>query len=241
MNGEGGEAKEVGPLLKGLNWVYDKALEGVAGWESAEEFAKNYTDAYPSREKAIDGLIAWQMSKAAVAGFVTGLGGILVLPVAIPANLASVLFIQLRMIAGIAHIRGYDLKSDQVRSLAFMCLAGSAATDVAKDVGINIGAKLTASAISKISGETLKKINQAVGFRLVTKAGTTGAVNLGRLIPFVGGLLSGAIDAVTTRTMGSTAKSVFRRKRSRQTGAAQKRARVPKRPTRSRPKKRKSE
>ena len=34
-------------------------------------------------------------------------------------------------------------RSDQVRTLAFACLAGSAALDILKDLGINIGAQLT--------------------------------------------------------------------------------------------------
>jgi hypothetical protein len=43
----------------------------------------------------------------------------------------------------------------------------------------------------------------------LTKAGTTGIVNLPRLIPVVGGLISGAIDAGTTRGIASAAKSIF--------------------------------
>lgn len=246
MTNKGDDGKEVGPLLKGLNWVYDKSLQGIAKFEGAEEFARNYTDSYPSPEDAIDSLVSWQVTNAAVAGFVTGLGGVLTLAAAIPANLASVLFIQLRMIAGIAHIRGYDLKSDQVRSLAFICLTGSAAADVAKNVGIRIGTKLTEQAVSKISGATIRRINQAVGFRLATKAGTTGAVNLTKFIPFVGGLVSGAVDAAATQAVASSAKKFFparppSRKRPRKPGNVQGSAGGRKRASPGKPKKPKSD
>jgi hypothetical protein len=113
------------------------------------------------------------------------------------------------MIAAIAHLRGHDVHSNPVRTLALVCLAGDGAMSVLKDVGIQIGNKLTARAIQAISGATLIKINQAVGFRLVTKAGTTGLVNLSKIVPFVGGLVGGTIDGATTRTIGGAAKKLF--------------------------------
>jgi uncharacterized protein (DUF697 family) len=88
-------------------------------------------------------------------------------------------------------------------------LAGTSTTDVLKDFGINVGSKLTQQAIGKISGATLRRINQAVGFRLITKAGTTGAVNLSRIVPFLGGLVGGSIDAAITRAIGAAAKNLF--------------------------------
>jgi len=43
----------------------------------------------------------------------------------------------------------------------------------------------------------------------VTKLGPRGAVNLVKVVPFVGGLLSGALDATATKVIGATAKQVF--------------------------------
>ena len=63
--------------------------------------------------------------------------------------------------------------------------------------------------IFRISGEVLKRINRAVGFRLVTKAGTRGVVNLVKVVPLVGGFVGGALDAVATKVIGRTAKQVF--------------------------------
>lgn len=90
-----------------------------------------------------------------------------------------------------------------------MCLTGNAAVEIAKDIGIKIGTKLTQSTIQKISYETIKRINQAVGFRLITKFGTKGVVNLGKVIPVVGGIIGGGIDSVSTKTIGKIAEKVF--------------------------------
>ena len=53
------------------------------------------------------------------------------------------------------------------------------------------------------------KLNRAVGFRLLTKAGAKGIVNLSRIVPIVGGLISGGIDAATTRAIAAAAKQIF--------------------------------
>ena len=196
-------------ISSGLNWVYDKALNGVPGTDTVQEMVDSYLEGGKDPEEAIDELINWQIGKASAAGFVSNLGGVLTLPVSIPANLGVVLFIQVRMIAAIAMIRGYDTKSDQVKTLCTACLTGSAVADILKDVGIQVGTKLTQQAIMQVAGATLVRINQAVGFRLVTKAGSTGIVNLGKFVPFIGGVIGGTFDAVTTSTIGSAAKSVF--------------------------------
>ncbi|MGO2174028.1 MAG: EcsC family protein, partial [Staphylococcus equorum] len=70
------------------------------------------------------------------SGFLTGLGGMITLPVALPANITSVVYVQMRMIAAIAHIRGYDLKDDEVKTLVYLCLTGQTAGDILKDVGV---------------------------------------------------------------------------------------------------------
>jgi hypothetical protein len=196
-------------LLQCLEWVYEGALNGIPGVDGVEDLAQSYSAKHRCADDAIDSLVSWQIAKASTAGFITGIGGILTLPVAIPANLAGVLYIQIRMIGAIAHLRGYDVRSDQVRTLAFACLAGSAALDILKDLGINIGAQLTRQMIFRISGEVLKRINRAVGFRLVTKAGTSGVVNLVKVVPLVGGFVGGALDAAATKVIGRTAKQVF--------------------------------
>jgi len=196
-------------LLQCLEWVYERAINGIPGVDGVEDLAQSYSAQCRCADNAIDSLISWQIAKASTAGFITGIGGVLTLPLTIPTNLAGVLYIQIRMIGAIAHLRGYDVRSDQVRTLVFACLAGSAAFDILKDLGINIGAQLTRQMIFRIPGLVLKRINRAVGFRLVTKAGARGVVNLVKIVPLVGGVVGGALDAAATKVIGQTAKQVF--------------------------------
>jgi uncharacterized protein (DUF697 family) len=98
----------------------------------------------------------------------------------------------------------------RVRTMAFVCVTGSAAVDILEEFGVNLGMTLSTRLITQISGATLVKINQAVGFRLVTKAGTTGLVNLTKVVPIVGGLVGGAFDAAITRGIAAATKLVFK-------------------------------
>lgn len=196
-------------IIELLNWTYDKTINGLPVTDSAYILAENFLNKYETIDKAIDSLILWQNTKSGTSGFITGLGGLITLPVAIPANIASVMYVQMRMIAAIAHMRGYDLKDDQVKTFVFVCLTGKSATDVLKQAGMKAGQLAAKNAINKISGEALKAINRRVGFKLFTKFGEKGVINLGKAVPLVGGVIGGTIDTIGTNVIGKTAKKVF--------------------------------
>lgn len=193
-----------------LDSVYKKALDGIPKVSrSVDELADDYLNKHTSPEKAAKMLAKTQVMKCGTSGFITGLGGAITLPVAIPANISSVMYVQLRMIAAIAIVGGYDIHSDQVQTMIYMCLTGTAITDVVKETGIKIGEKTLEAAIKKIPGTTLTKINQKIGFRFITKFGEKGAINLGKLVPLVGGLLGGGMDVASTTVIGRNAIKMF--------------------------------
>jgi uncharacterized protein (DUF697 family) len=113
------------------------------------------------------------------------------------------------MIATIAHICGYDVKSHQVKTLAIACLCGDTVAEPLKAAGITMGSKLTANLINQIPGTALIGVNKAVGFRLLAKAGPTAVVNLSKFVPIIGGIVFGGFDATATYTIGKTAKNLF--------------------------------
>lgn len=198
-----------GKIMQALDWAYDKAINGVPGLDSAGEMAEEYLKGGGSLEDRVNSLIRWQNTKAGTSGFLSGLGGVLLMPVTIPANISSVIYVQVRMIAAIAKMGGHDLASDRVKALVYACLCGNAAKDVIKEVGIKVGTRLTEKAIESISREVITKINQAVGFRLLTKFGETGLINLGKAIPLVGGIVGATFDSVATNTIGNIARETF--------------------------------
>lgn len=196
-------------ILQVLEWSYGKAVNGAGVLGSAYDLAEDYRKKSGSNREAAESLIKWQTAKCATTGFVTGMGGVITLPFAIPANVASVLLIQLQMIAAIAILGGHDPKSDQVRSMAFICLTGSAATDLLKKLGVRVGEKTALIALEAITTQVTAKVNQLVGLRLLTRFGKRGVVNFSKAVPVVGGIVCGSVDAVTTRIIGRTAAKYF--------------------------------
>lgn len=63
--------------------------------------------------------------------------------------------------------------------------------------------------LERIPGKVLIEINKKVGFRLITKAGERGIINLVRLVPVGGGVVGGTVDAVVCKKAGKFAKKVF--------------------------------
>jgi hypothetical protein len=177
-----------------LDGIIDRALTGLGPLKGAVAVAEEHRHPDREPEEAIEALIRTHVRLAGTSGFVTGLGGIAVLPLALPVGVGALYFVAGRMTAGIAHLRGYDVGSEEVRSAVAVCLLGSAGVEVVKQAGVKAGNRFLASAVRRMSAQPLKAINRAVGFRLVTRAGSTGVVNLSRSVPFIGGPISAAFD-----------------------------------------------
>jgi len=196
-------------IMHALDWAYDKALNGVPGLDSAGKMAQKYMTMEGTLHERANSLIRWQNAKAGASGFLTGIGGLMTLPVAIPANLASVLYIQIRMIAAIAHMGGHNLRDEKVKTLVYICLVGNFAKDLIQEASIMLGTKLSAKAIESISEKTLLSVNERVGFRLISGYGGKGAVNLSKTVPLIGGIIGGTIDTLTTNIIGNVARNTF--------------------------------
>ena len=169
-------------IMSLLDSCYDKCLHGVPKVsQSVEDLAEDYLKKYDTREDACRAMLNNQIIKCTTSGFITGFGGIITMPVTLPANIGSVLYVQMRMIACVAYMSGYELNSDQTQTFVYACLAGVAVNELIKQAGIKFGVKFANGLIKKIPGKVLTKINQKVGFRFITKFGTKGIINLGKM------------------------------------------------------------
>ncbi|MBI2432109.1 MAG: EcsC family protein [Candidatus Hydrogenedentes bacterium] len=203
-------ADEYGGKL--ARWLLDYAIEGVPPLTAAKDLATEYLidQSYATNDHRVRALIRWETTKNFTAGFVTGIGGLLTLPVALPAALGASWVIQGRMAGAIANIYGHDLKEDRVRTLVLLAIVGNAGKEVLKEAGVTVGKKLATVTLQNVPGRLLIDINKRVGFRLVTKAGQTGVVNLAKAVPIAGGVVGGAMDAGACRAVGWAAKRIFR-------------------------------
>ncbi|MDE6036134.1 MAG: EcsC family protein [Ruminococcus sp.] len=193
-----------------LDKCYASALKGLPTSESAVTLAKEYLSKNNGDvEKASKKLINAQIAKCTTTGFVTGLGGLITLPIAIPADVAGNIYVQIRMIAALAALGGYNPYDDSVKTMAYMTLVGMTVEDAIKIAGIKVGNKLALQAVKQIPGKVLVKINQRVGFRLMTKFGEKGIINLAKLVPVAGGGVGALLDLFTTKAIAARAKKAF--------------------------------
>ena len=197
-------------IMKILDSCYDKCLNGIPKVSpNVEDMANEYLQKYKTKELACEAMLKNQIIKCTTSGFITGFGGIITMPATLPVNVTSVLYVQMRMIACTAYIAGFELNCDETQTFVYACLAGVAVNELIKQASIKFGVKFANGLIKKIPGKVLTKINQKVGFRFITKFGTKGIVNLGKLLPGVGAVVGGGLDFFETKMIAKRSYKWF--------------------------------
>ncbi|HXT92915.1 MAG TPA: EcsC family protein [Trebonia sp.] len=194
-------------LVKQLMKVVD---EGVGPITGSRDYAEARLAHFGDPEKAIKRIVAETTASSATAGFVTGLGGFITLPVTLPANITGQAILNARMVGAIAHLRGWDLQDELVRNSVLITIAGGTPNAVLTEFGVTVARKSAEAAIKKLPVTIVREINKRVGFMLVAKYGTKrSVVTLSKLVPGIGGVVGGAVDATFTGLVGRLAKKSF--------------------------------
>jgi hypothetical protein len=109
----------------------------VRALSSAYDLAEEYLidRGYKNHGSRVDALINWETTKNFTSGFVTGLGGLLVLPFSLPTAFAASWIVQARMAAAIARIYGHNIHSYRVRTFVMAALVGNSLKVLPKPAG----------------------------------------------------------------------------------------------------------
>lgn len=193
-----------------LRKALDLAIDGFSRIPSAKQTAASALKKTGSAELAVDSVVKQHVAMAGAQGFVTNLGGFETLAISIPANVSGLAIVQCRMVACIAHLRGYDIEDPRVRTAILMCLLGeSAAKDAIARAELPSSALAIATAPvhdpvldNTISEKVFAAMMEQVGGKRV---GTLAS----KKIPVVGGGVGAASDAWATRNTGAFAKKQF--------------------------------
>lgn len=185
-----------------MSWLYDQVVSGMTGIESAETLAERYlADAKGNAMRAAQDMIHWESIKAGSSGFLSGVGGIAALPIMLPLNLTSVLFLQTRLVAAIACLGKHNLADERIRALAGLCLCGNAAKLLLQELTMQTVEHWTTSITQQMVEKTL--------VMMATRIGSGTSRQFIRLLPLVGGVVSGTVDIASTRTIGHIACATF--------------------------------
>ena len=200
------KAAQLAPGLSAsfVHQALDKAITGIGPLPPAAHAAeKQLEEQRGDRQRAVHEVIENHVRYAGAQGFVTNLGGVVTAAFAMPANIAGVALLQCRMIAGIGHLRGYDLDDPRTRNAVLACLLGEDQVDqlvgkrrlpappmaIATAPAHDPDLDLLLSA--EVAGELIRRV---AGKRLVT--------TVGRRIPVLGGAVGAGVDGFATWRIG---------------------------------------
>lgn len=192
-----------------LRRVLEVGIDGVSRFPSAKVTAAAALGRRGSAESAIDALIRQHLALAGAQGFLTNLGGIETMAITMPANVSGMAIVQARMVAGIAHLRGYDIDDQRVRGAVLMCLIGEKGVHDLVDKG-ELPSPLVVATAPVIDDTLHARITEKVMAALVQNAtGKRVTVVASKRIPLVGGGVGAAADGYTTWGIAQYAKSQF--------------------------------
>jgi hypothetical protein len=182
----------------------NRAIHGIGPLPPAARAAdKQLAEQHGDVERAIHEVIENHVRLAGAQGFVTNLGGLVTAAVTIPANITGLALIQCRMIAGIAHLRGYDLHDPRVPNAILVTLLGEdAVNSLVKSKKVPAPPMALATAPAHDAGLD-QVVSTVVASDLITRvAGKRLATTIGRRIPLVGGVVGMGADGFATWKVG---------------------------------------
>jgi hypothetical protein len=200
-----------GAVARLVQVLLDAGIDGLGPLKSAREMAHTAR----LRSRTVEGAVARvarnHVAKGAVGGFVTGVGGFLTMPIALPANVVEFYIGATRMVAAIATLRGYDVDDPQVRTAVLLALVGSEADEVLAKAGLTggTGGKVLGLAASQLPPAGLLMLNKAIGFRILRGVGEKAFARFGRAVPFAGGVLGGGVDLWMMKRIADHAMNEF--------------------------------
>ena len=154
-------------------------------------------------------------------GVVTGVGGFSALPVALPVNVVEFYVQAARMVSAIAILRGHDVDDPQVRKAVLQTLVGTQHDSaLVEAVTGTRGGALTWRVLRFLPSGVLLLASKGIGFRLLRAITELLFGRFGRGVPFLGGVVVGAVDGWNMRRIAAHAKVAFPAKAPRPRGPA---------------------
>ncbi|MGC3995001.1 MAG: EcsC family protein [Propionicimonas sp.] len=193
-----------------LRSIVDFALDGSSAFPGAKATAARFLQSRGEREAAIDGLVTYHVGMASAQGFVTSVGGLITLPVGLPANIAGMAVLSVRMIGSIAHLRGYDVSDRRVRAALTLAMLGD--DEVRKLVADGrLPTSPLAIATAPMFDPALERLisERVMGSLAGRMGGKHLAVVVVRRIPLVGGGVGAAVDGWLTFGLAGYARREF--------------------------------
>ncbi len=185
-------------MMKGIDLAAGKDVISITN------FVERQRILHPefNNEALADHIIGKRQWYASTVSFCWGCGGFLT----IAPNLVHIWRIHGRLVLSVAYIYGYNLDDPERREEIALCFALSSGNEaiknILKEAGL-VGAK------KALLSPFVKEIIKALPNRIITIAGQKSLLNVAKIVPVAGGIVSGITDFFSTKGIGKAAKSYY--------------------------------
>lgn len=187
----------------------DIGLDGKGSFASARKVAERALEkADGDHDLAVTHIVRGHRRGATAGGFLTGLGGLVTLPLLLPTNIAEFYVQATRMVGAIAKVRGYDIGDAEVRTRVLAALVGEESGEILDHVGLGPIAGAASKQVAKrLPQLQLSEVTRAIGVRLLKRFGLRSVRLFGKAIPGLGGVIGAVSDR---RQLGKIARAADR-------------------------------
>ena len=209
---EKAETSPNGAVQRMIDTVRDIGLDGKLTYSSAADVARKAQRGRARKrpEKAVRRIVRRHRRGVTAGGFLTGLGGVVTLPVLLPTNVMEFYIQATRMVGAIAVVRGYELDDEEVRVRVLATLLGEESGDVLSNIGLSPVAGAAARGVAgKLPASPHSAVVSAVGGRLIRRFGLRSARLFGKAIPGLGGVLGAIADRAQLNKIAKAAQRSF--------------------------------
>lgn len=192
-----------------LAWACEKARP------EAKKLAEEYLKKDGTLEDRVDELISHQQLKCGGVGFATSVWGMAGSIALLPVDFSHLIFQQVKMTMAIAYMAGRNLEENDVATICTACLLGKKGVEIIqKAIFEKMEIKATGEAFSRLLVRTIPqevaiKVNQKVVNSFAANLGGKGIVNVSKMAPLIGGVISGGLNYCETGAVGKAAKYLF--------------------------------
>jgi EcsC protein family len=194
----------------------DRAVDGFGPLPGAAAAAdKRLAEHDGDVDKAVRSLIDSHVRLAGAEGFLTNIGGLVTMAITLPVNVSGLALLQCHLVAGIAHLRGYDLDDPKVRNAVLACMLGEdTVKSLVKKKKLPSSPMAIATAPARDPDLDSRLATEVTTELLTRVAGKRTIAIVGRRTPVIGGGIGAITDGYATFQVGRYAARELRSRRT---------------------------
>lgn len=191
--------------------ILNMAIGGFGVFKSVSVVANEFMNdkRYSSREERISAVIKWQSYRCLATGFLTGMKGLLNVPLQVVGLIPS-FFLKVRLVGVILELHGYNAASEKGQCLILMAIFGNTITDIVKDklcltYGIKVVHKTSYELALQHPDLACAIMYRALPTMLPRILLKNKIKSIKKQLPVIGGVINGSLDFASCQAVGRAA------------------------------------